>query len=131
MPKLVVMNVSRSWFNSLLSNYDSKSLKFLQNSKLVSLVRRQKAFFTNYKQYSQNIRYWKSQKSDTFMHDQSKLSILIGLISSATLKFPTKRAKNTISCSRVNLIFSACKRSKIKLMWPSPIQILWSDDTQN
>ena len=35
----------------------------------------------------------------------SKLSILMGVISSATLKC-TKPAKNTICCSNVNLIFS-------------------------
>lgn len=42
---------------------------------------------------------------------QSKLSILIGVIWSATSKCPTTRAKNTICCSSVNLMFSACVKS--------------------
>ena len=35
----------------------------------------------------------------------------MGVISSATLKCPTKRAKKTICCSRVNIMFSACVHS--------------------
>lgn len=46
--------------------------------------------------------------SEKVILNQSKLSILMGLISSATLKCPTNRAKKTICCSRVNLMFSAC-----------------------
>lgn len=42
------------------------------------------------------------------LNGSSKLLILIGVISSATLKCPTNRAKKTISCSSVNLMFSAC-----------------------
>lgn len=34
------------------------------------------------------------------------------MISSATSKWPTNRAKNTICCSRVNLIFSACSKTE-------------------
>ena len=55
--------------------------------------------------------------------DQSKFSILIGVISSATSNFPTSLAKNTIICSKVNLMFSACSKSRKKLQNPCRLTV--------